>query len=228
MKFKGTHIGQASGRLAGVVYSHNRYGQYTRNGVIPVKATTEAAMNAKARFTAASQAWAALTDAQRLAWKTYAQGNPQPDAFGDPQVVTGHVAYVGNSCRTAYVGAPPNADPPVVEAPLSFLTMSATFDIGAGTTEIAFTATPLANQDRLAVWAAVVNSQGINYVENLLRLIHVSEINQATGFDYQATIEAVFGALQVDQKVVLYAEVWNATSGLVSSRLRDEGVVVTT
>jgi hypothetical protein len=74
----------------------------------------------------------------------------------------------------------------------------------------------------------VVDSAGINYVQNLRKLVKVSSKNQATGLDTQADIEARFGTLSVGQKVTIDAAAFDSTTGLLSTPLRVVGTVVST
>jgi len=224
----GPIVGQASGSVGATVFSRNRYGTYARRRAIPTISTTVDAINAKARLSGASQAWGAITPEQRLAWVNWALANPITDVLGVQQALTGHAAFTGNYARMNRAGDTELEDPPVVGAPAALLTMTATFDIGAGTSVVTFTPTPLGTDHRLWLQAAVVNSASINYVQNLLRLVHVSAKDLATDYDYQAVVEAKFGALQVGQKVVLLASVFDGATGLLSGPRRVEGVVEST
>lgn len=89
MKFKGTHLTQASGSLAGVVYSHNRGGYYTRGRSVPVNPNTPEQALVRSYFSDAQASWSALTSAQRSAWDAYALATPLTNAVGDPVNVGG-------------------------------------------------------------------------------------------------------------------------------------------
>jgi post-segregation antitoxin (ccd killing protein) len=224
----GPTIGAASGSVGGTVYSRNRYGAYLRNRAVPVTSTTQEALNAKGRLAAQSEAWRALNDEQRAAWNTYTQTNPVTGPLGMSQVLTGHAAYVGINARLARAGDTLLSLPPVSTAPTALATLSATYDVGAGTTVLTFTATPLAAGVRLWVKYAVVDSTGINYVENLFKLCTVTSAAQATGYDYESDVEARFGTLSVGQKLVIRAHTFDGATGLLSAPLQTSGVIVST
>lgn len=229
MKFTpGFAIGAASGSVGGTTFSRNRYGAYTRTRAVPVTSQTQYAINARAAFSNVSQLWRGLTDAQRLSWQAWASGNPIIDNLGQSQVLSGNAAFLQLNARLYAHGLSTITAPPVAAAPTPLTALSATYDIGAGTTEITFAATPVPANTQYEVWAAVVSSPGINYVRNLLK--HCGDIAAAavTGFDYQSIVEARFGALAVGLKVVLQVRSFSETTGLVSDFLRTEGVVVTT
>lgn len=229
MKFTpGIAIGAASGSIGGTVFSRNRYGAYTRVRAIPVNPDTLAQQNARSRFATFSQAWQTETAATQLAWKNWAAENPVINTLGQQQQLTGHSAYVGINVRLAQAGDAAIVLPPLTPAPVSLVTLTGTWDIGIGTFELAFTATPLGAADKMWVQAAVVNSAGITYIKNRLRVVVISAAAQATGLDTLTDIEAVFGTLSVGQVVHVWASVFNNLTGLLSVPLSVSGTVVST
>jgi hypothetical protein len=185
-------------------------------------------MNAKARLANISAAWRDLTDAQKLAWVTFANNNPITDTLGQKQNLTGHAAYVAINTRLHKSGDTLLTVPPIVTAPDPLTTLTATWDIGAGNFALTFAPTPLGANNRLWVLAAVTDSAGINYVQNLRKLVTVTAKNQATGLDTQSAIEGRFGTLAVGQKVTIDAAVLDSTTGLLSTPMRVSGLVVST
>lgn len=224
----GPTIAAASGSIGGTVYSHNRYGAYTRNRAIPTNPNTVAQQNARSRLSTHSAGWQTLTASQQLSWKAWANNNPVTNALGAQQVLSGQAAYVQINTRLSQATDTAIAIPPLTPAPTSLVTLSGTWDIGLGTFELTFTATPLGADDRLWVRAAVVNSAGISYVKNLLRVVVISAKAQATAYDTQTFIEAVFGGLQVGQVVHIWAAVFDSATGLLSVPLSTSGTVVST
>jgi hypothetical protein len=195
---------------------------------VPTNPSSVAQQNARARLATYSQGWASLTAAQQQAWKLWGVNNPIIDALGAQQELTGQAAYIKLNTRLAQATDTAISLPPTEPAPTGLVTMSITADIGAGTCEIAFTATPLGANDRLWVQAAKVNSAGITYVRNLLRVIVITAKAQATAYDYQSDLEAVFGSMQVDDYVHVWCSVFDSATGLLSTPLSDSAVVVST
>lgn len=229
MKFKGgPAVSVASGSIGGTTFSRNRYGPYTRTRAIPTLVSNANTLAVRARLAQVSQAWGALTSAQMLAWSVYADSSPITDRLGDKQVLTPHAAFVQINARILLAGGTMVSVPPADEAPPSLLTCVGTFDIGAGTSTLAYTTTPLAASDCLYVQAAVLTRPGQRYWRNRLKLVHVSAAALASPFDYQASVEARFGALVVDQRVVLLASVLDKLTGLLSAPFIQEGVIVET
>jgi len=224
----GIAIGAASGSIGGTTFSRNRYGAYTRTRAIPVNPNTLAQQNARSRLSTYSANWQTLTASQRLAWKSWANQNPITNTLGAQQVLTGQAAYVGLNTRLAQATDTAIDVPPLTPAPTSLVSLSGTWDIGAGDFQLVFTATPLGADDRLWVQAAVVTSAGINYIKNLLRVVVITAKAQASLYDSQSAIEAVFGGLQVGQIVHVWASVFDSATGLLSVPLSTKGTVVTT
>jgi len=224
----GIAIGSASGSLGGTTFSHNRYGAYCRTRAIPTNPNTLAQQNARSRLSTYSQNWQTLTAAQQAAWKNWANQNPITNTLGAQQELTGQAAYVGINTRLAQAADTAIDIPPLTPAPTSLVTLSGTWDIGAGAFTLVYTATPLGADDRLWVQAAVTTSPGIKYIKNLLRVVVISAKAQASLLDTQADIEAVFGSLQVGQTVHIWASVFDSATGLLSVPLSTSGVVVTT
>jgi hypothetical protein len=219
---------QASGGMGGIVYSHNRYGAYVRARSIPTKSMTAYALAAKARMATISQGFQALTAAQRAAWQAWAETNPKADVFGEKQALTAAAAYNGINVRRLLLNQVVLVNPPLMAAPASLKTLSLTGDIGAGSVGVVFTTTPTGANDTLWIKACVVDSPGINNVQNYLKFIGISAFAQASPFDFQSLIEARFGVLQVGQIVHVEVCVASGDSGLLSQPLSAKVTVTST
>ena len=224
----GPLVGQASGSIGATTFSRNRFGTYVRLRSIPTVSTTPAASAVKAALGNVSQLWAGLTDAQRLQWVNYALANPVVDSLGQPQALTGHTAFVQLNARLYQHGDTLIDSPPVGAGPAPLTAVSLSLDIGAGAFSLIFAASPVPANVGYDMDAAVVDSAGINYVENLMRRITTIAAAQATPYDFQSDIEAIFGTLQVGQKVVVRVRSYDIVGGLVSVPLRASGLVITT
>lgn len=101
MKFKGTIIGEASGSLASMVFSHNRGGQYIRQRSIPTNPNSTFQQAVRSIVSQLTNLWqTTLTDAQRLGWDDYAARVPLLDPLGEPRNVGGLGMYVrSNTAR---------------------------------------------------------------------------------------------------------------------------------
>lgn len=224
----GPAVAAVSGSVGGNTFSRNRYGQYIRFRAKPTVSTTPDAQNAKGILANLTTNWQTLTDAQRAAWANYANTHLVRDSLGIPQALTGHQTYVGINARIDRDGGTLLTDPPASAAPDGLTSLTLAADIGAGNVDLTFAPSPLAADDKLWIRAAVVNSPGINYVENLLRLIQISSAAATTPEDIETALAAKFGTLQVGQKVVVDVAVYDSVTGLISGSLRDSAIIVTT
>jgi len=95
---------EASGRIGGLVASHNRGGAYFRAAVMPVNPGTvyqEAVRNIVGQL---AVLWSdTLTEAQRAGWVNYANNVPVTNRIGDARYLTGLNMYT--RCNTARVQA---------------------------------------------------------------------------------------------------------------------------
>ena len=144
MKFKGLIIGPASGRLGGMVFSHNRGGQYIRNGTIPITPPTGPQSAQRARMTSLVNAWSfTLTDEQRIGWNDYASRNPVTNGFGDAVNVGGLGMYVRTNSNRLLAGLTTNAEAPITDGPADITapTVESLSDASPGVANVEFNAT---------------------------------------------------------------------------------------
>lgn len=111
-----------SGSIGSETYSRNRYGSYVRYRSRPVNPNSEAQLASRAILAAAARDWSSLTDAQRAAWKMYADNTPVTDRFGFAITLTGAAMYTKVNAARLSAGLPtlsaapttyglPSADP---------------------------------------------------------------------------------------------------------------------
>jgi hypothetical protein len=224
----GSLAGQVSGKVGGDVFSHNRSGPYVRNGATPVNRQTDAQDAIRAALASASSSWKGLTDAQRHAWEAYAANNPVMNRVGRSVRLAGNAAYVQINGRRIYLGSTELASPPTAGAPDALLTISGTWDIGAGSFGLIYTATPLAAGQKLHLSGCLLLSPSINFVKNRLRFFGLSAAAQVSPFDYQSLFEAKFGAIAVGNKIVVEARIYDTATGLLSQPRRLDGIAIST
>ena len=86
--------GQISGRVEGLVYSRNRYGQYVRAFRAPRQPGSTPQMRGRAHFTQGATSWRALTEAERSAWNAYAANTSRRLPGGENGYLSGAAAYL--------------------------------------------------------------------------------------------------------------------------------------
>lgn len=218
---------EMSGKLGGVVASHNRGGMYFRRRAKPVIVTTDAALLAKARFSAVSEKWSELTVPQREAWTLWGANNPIVDRVGAKITLDGHASFVRCNCLMATLPASMLTLPPTDGPPLGLTSMSLNAVLGTGKVEIVFAATPLVDTVRLKVLACVTTSAARNYVKGQLKLIGISAAAAASPLDIKTLVEARIGTLQVGDYLHVEVCTWDAATGLSGSVWSDSSVITT-
>lgn len=224
----GPTVAAVSGSIGGTVYSRNRGGAYLRNRAIPTNPDTSFQQIQRSILATNSQDFADLTDVQREAWRQWAIQNPITNALGNSITMSGHQAFVKLNSRLDTIGETTIVAPPIVNAPPGLESMILSADIGTGTFDLTFTASPLGAGQELFIFAAVTNSAAIRYVRNLLKFVGVSAAAQASPFDIQTLVEARLGTMVAGQTLHVNVAVIDTATGLRSGFLRDQSVVIDT
>lgn len=100
----GDFAGMPSGSKGSTVASHNRFGYYLRNRVVPVNPNTALQVAVRAAFGQLSTRWSTqLSAAQRAAWNLYGDNVPVINSQGTAVNLTGSMQYV--RCNTPRIQA---------------------------------------------------------------------------------------------------------------------------
>jgi len=114
MKFKSLIFSEMSGALGGIVFSHNKGGNYVRARAIPTNPGSSPQEVVRAAFGALVAAWIeTLTEDQREGWRTYAANTPLLGPLGDVRNVTGMNMYLRCNTLRAAFGYPVVDDAPI-------------------------------------------------------------------------------------------------------------------
>lgn len=105
-------VGTLSGKLAGTVYSHNRWGQYIRQLVMPTQPRTTFQSEQRARVAAVAESWRDRTATERLRWATFAPQIVRSDVLGQPLSYNGFTAYMLVNVERDFVGLALMTSPP--------------------------------------------------------------------------------------------------------------------
>lgn len=104
MKYIGLISSAASGKMGGVVASHNRGGSYLRAHVIPVQPRTSSQTANRNQLAAFSGAFKALTAAQVAGWNALGQTVTLKNALGGSYNPTGQQLFVSCNRHLASLG----------------------------------------------------------------------------------------------------------------------------
>lgn len=101
-------VGSVSGKVGGFVYVNGRSGPVVRRVGVRVPAQSAAAIAARGMPGRVAAAWNALTDSQRLAWRTVAAQLKFPNRLGVLRQISGFQLY-SSYVMDIYLGSPPAA-----------------------------------------------------------------------------------------------------------------------
>lgn len=109
---KSTILSAIRGSINGTTFSQNRYGAYARNRTVLANPNTPNQALIRASLATAAQSWKVLSDAQRLAWQTYAAATPVPNRVGDMVHLSGIAAYNKSNTLLLFLGKGQNTAAP--------------------------------------------------------------------------------------------------------------------
>lgn len=132
-------LADMSGRLQGIVASHNRGGQYFRGRTIPDTPPTPAQSGIRVIMTSCVSLWTTvLTADQREEWNAYAATNTELDGFGSQVNIGGLGWFNRTNVSRLLAGLAPIEDPPVVNGPAAFTISPPVATYNAGDIDIKF------------------------------------------------------------------------------------------
>jgi hypothetical protein len=187
-----------SGSKEGVTASRNRFGQYIRTRAIPVNPSSAAQGLVRTRLSTNSEAWRALTSAQRAGWTGLGSSMVRSDALGQSYTLQGNQAYCSVNNNRLLQGLAVVADAPALTAVANIVT--ATITLTSASLSIAYTATPLAAATYLAVFASPQRSAGRNF-EADFRFIKLSAAAGASPLVALTEYTAKFGVPVVGNRI---------------------------
>lgn len=209
-------VSDVRNKLNGSVLSKNRYGNYIRNKTTPVNPQTTAQQNARAALAANSQAWAGLTEAQRLSWRALAAELPFTDIFGDSKILAANSMYVKLNGNLQKVGESANALAPakVAVPSISLTTLTATVTAGVFT-QLSIEIDPAVypSDFALAIYATPGINAGRNFVKNQFRFLGIGPAPVTGIVELTDLWNERFGSITVGQKVFIRVAYVSTLSG---------------
>lgn len=184
MKYTSPVYSAASGSIAGVTYSRNRGGSYTRQRAVPTNPNSTAQQLVRGYMSNYSSNWRNLTAVQQNAWQDYADATPLVDSLGQQHFVTGQNMYVRTNVFRASAGLSAVTSAPI-DSGLAEMSNPTSITI-TGTTNI-LTATisgtdawASASTGAMIIRASRPLSPGVNSSKHNLRLAGVVMGNTTT------------------------------------------------
>jgi len=195
MKAKfGSIVVAGSGKIGGHVASRNRAGSYFRTKVTPVNPQSASQQAIRNRLTGLSQAWKALTAAQRLAWNAAVGDYAKTDVFGDLRNPSGFNLFQKLNNNLLIIGESQISDPPVPGAVYAPTSASLAVVTGSPALTLTFSgAIPATDEVKLFATAPV--SAGVSFVKSEFRLIGVLTNSDTSPKVITSLYGAKFGAV---------------------------------
>jgi hypothetical protein len=210
----------ARGKLAGIVYSKNAAGAYVRQKVSPTQSLTTRRGLVRSRITNLSKYWSAtLTAAQIASWNAFAKNNPVTDVFGRSQTLSGIQTFCRLNAQILNVGGTQIDVPPPSLTIVGITTITVTAVAGVAALSIAYTATPLAANTVLNVFATQQLPVGRTFTKPFMRWIFSSAAAAASPANVLAAYTAKFGTLVAGSKIGVLVNVVNDDTGAATTGL---------
>lgn len=187
-------VSDARGKLNGSVASRNRYGNYLRNKMTPVNRRTSFQQANRAIFGAMSALWNGISEAQRTAWRNYADENPYTDIFGDQKTLQGNSMFTGINTLLNNADLPTLLTPDSTPVDMPHILISiATLTDSAFSIEVSSTTT---DADKFVIYATPPVSAGKLFLKNDFRIVSALDASDFTSnaYDFYADYTARFGA----------------------------------
>lgn len=219
----------ARGKVAGIVYSKNKSGSYTRTKVTPANPRTAAQTLVRQTLSTLTKAWSGtLTNGERASWKAYAATYPRLNVFGNSIVLNGLNMFLslnsvlqntGNAISTT----PPasNVINPIPIDPTSFAAQTAPL------VEFSQTALAIDTDDMFYIFAARPLPAGRQPVKSDYRFLEALAPSTGTFpavLNIGTAYTAMFGPILSGVRISILVATFRTGSGLTTPGLALNGI----
>ena len=219
----GAVVAGARGRVAGIVYSRNQWGNFVR-----ARGTVTNVPSARRSFVRDNLAtldavWeTTLTPTQRAAWMNFATAHALTRTRSSDKQSTGRQGFLKLNARLLNAGETYVADPPddLTVTPLTSLEVSATAGT-PGTMTITFTPATIPAGHILEVWASAPRSSARYSFQGHLRWLAAYPAGSTSPLDITAEYSARFGNITGPNSYGTGAALLKIISGSRSQRFED-------
>lgn len=192
----GGGVANMSGSQAGTVHSHNQFGSYTRNRVVPVNPQSSKQTAARNALSYVSAFWRSITDSQRLEWLALGQQIVRSDPLGQTYTLKGFSAFCLINLHRRNNGEAVISSPPALDAAPQIVLGTITADVGTPTMTIAYTIAGGALTNGFEVWLSAPVSAGKSYIQpTALKKVASVLGNAASPYNFENAYTALFGEL---------------------------------
>lgn len=222
-------VGQLSGSAGSITASHNRYGSYLRNRVIPVNPNSTTQSLIRGRFGALAQAWRTLTESQREGWRNLSTQVPILNAQGNSIILAGNAFFNKLNLNRLTHGFARIDDAPALDSPPQITALSFVATAATATIAMSYLAVGAAVTTRWQISASAPRSPGQDFVNRgSLKRIASFPGNEATPIALGTLYAVVFGTgwtLQVGMEIVIELSGMSA-NGFVTEPVQRQSIIV--
>ena len=214
VNLSGIGITAASGKISGSVFAKGKGNLYVRVKTKPHNPNTTFQATSRANFRLNSQAWRALTPAQRSSWNAAAINFPRKNKLGNTIQLSGAGLYCSINNNLLAIAQSVITVPPI---PTTVLTpLGVTVTTAATVISAAWTSGPIPVATSYEVWATPGLSPGKNFVKSQFRLIQVIAAAGTSPTVITTAYSARFGAYIIGTKIFVYLVAVGTLTGLKS------------
>ena len=223
----GAIVVDGRGKLGGHVFTKTKSGATMRTKVTPVNPKTSAQAAARSRLGGNSQAWAALSEAQRRGWNALASETSKTNIFGDQYFPSGKNLFTSVNNNLVMTGNPSVSNTPTF-AELPFIVdMKVIVNAVSNTILLDIDLDGSAVGMALVIEATQPSSPGKFNFDGSYRQIAVAENGAPpTATALWAAYHAKFGFPSVGRKVSFRAYYVSVSAGNASPRFSASTIVI--
>ena len=205
----GPMVGQLSGSQGNTTASHNKFGSFFRNRIIPVDPRTAKQLAVRALIQGFSEFWRTLSDAQRDSWRFLGDQMARLDSQGQNYTLTGLQAFTSINMNRDVLGLAISQDAPALDVPTLIYSITPAAAGFPPALEIDSNVVLAASQS-IVLDASDDISPGINFVpRGAFKFLAVFDSAAGQPYDVLAEWIAIYGFLTAFERIFTRAVVIN-------------------
>lgn len=218
-------IGRLSRSAGSTTASHNKFGAYLRNRVMPTNPQSSFQTAVRGNFADLSTGWRTLTDNQKEGWITLGESMERTDSLGQTYSLTGIQAYISVNNNLLTTGGTIVANAPAFQLPDQAAAFSAAIGAAAGT--FALTYVEPEPTDSILVYATRPMSDGRMFAaRSEYKLLDVLIEGDASPFALGGAYVSRFGTItgKAGEKVFIRL-VYVSAAGFAATPLQSSAII---
>lgn len=189
-------IGRLSRSAGSTTASHNRYGAYLRNRVIPTNPQSSRQTAVRTTFGTFSADYRALTSEQQAGWRALGTQITRTDSLGQQYSLTGLQAFVSVNQNLNLIGQPAVVAAPALALPPALDLVSIVADASAGTITLTTEPEEVPEDTYWVIFGSRPVSAGVQFVPAAaFKFLEAQNPTAGGPFNVGPSWTALFGAM---------------------------------